>query len=129
MYPYQRLRVWQRAHALAVALYDSQLLDESPKYAALVDQIRRSAGSVASNIAEGSASGSQASFARYLAIAIGSAHELEGHLRLAADIGCTRPDRRVQLAEDVESIKKMLTVLRRTVKLNPDGRRKADASP
>ena len=127
MYPYQKLSVWQRAHALAAALYERGALDEGPRYQALVSQIRRAAASIAANIAEGAASGSQASFARYLAISIGSAHELESHLKLSADIGCTATSKRKKFEEEIESIKKMLTAFRRSVKLNVKEKQKADA--
>jgi four helix bundle protein len=113
MHPYKRLVVWQRAHALAVALYDVSALDESPRYRAIVDQVRRCAGSIAANIAEGAGSDSQSSFARYLGIALASAHELESHLLLAREAGCASPANSELYVQSVESIKRMLTVLHR----------------
>ena len=129
MYPYQRLIVWQRAHALTVSFYDSGAFNESLRYRALVVQLRRCAGSVAANIAEGAASESQASFARYLGIALASAHELEGHVLLARDIGCSSRAASDRFAEETESIKRMLTVLQRTVKSRRSRERKTDGSP
>ena len=116
MYPYKKLVVWQRSHALAASLYESGALDESPRYRALVDQIRRCAASIAANIAEGAGSDSQSSFARYLGIALASAHELESHFLLARDIGCITPKTSEQFTASVESVKRMLTSLRRAVK-------------
>lgn len=123
MHPYQQLIVWQRAHALAASLYESGALDESHRYRALVDQIRRCAGSIAANIAEGAGSGSQSSFARYLGISLASAHELESHLLLARDVGCATPANSERFASSIESIKRMLTALHRRVK-NPTRPRK-----
>jgi four helix bundle protein len=128
MYPYQRLIVWQRAHALTVSFYHAAAFDESTRYRALVLQVRRCAGSVGANIAEGAASGSQASFARYLGIALASAHELESHLLLARDIGCVKAANCAQWAKDVESIKKMLTVLQRTVRSRSKREKKTDGT-
>jgi four helix bundle protein len=122
MHPYQRLIVWQRAHKLAVALYDAELLDESSRYRALVDQVRRCAGSITANIAEGSGSAAQAMFARYLAIALASAYELESHLLLTHDIGCVSAESAAVLGAEVEALKKMLTVLVRTVRKKSPGR-------
>jgi four helix bundle protein len=119
MYPYQRLIVWQRAHALAVALYRVDVLDESVRYRALVEQLRRCAGSISANIAEGAGSGSQPMFARYLAIALASAYELENHLLLAGAISCVSRGTGESLGLEIETIKKMLTVLIRKVRHRP----------
>jgi four helix bundle protein len=129
MHPYQRLIVWQRAHAFAVSLYSSSAIDESQRYGALVLQLRRCAGSVGANIAEGAASESQASFARYLGIALASAHECENHLLLARDIGCIPSAESEKFAREIEAIKKMLTVLQRTVKARRYLTKKTDGSP
>jgi four helix bundle protein len=129
MHPYQRLVVWQRAHTLAASLYDAAALDESPRYRALVDQLRRCAGSIAANIAEGAGSGSQSSFARYLGIALASAHELESHLLLARDVGCATPANSARYAMSIESIKRMLTVLQRRVKTPTHPRKNEDGGP
>jgi four helix bundle protein len=115
MHPYQKLVVWQRAHALTASLYATDALNEAPRYRALVDQIRRCASSISANIAEGAGASSQKSFARYLGIALGSAHELESHFLLARDIGCASRDDGERYLKSIESIKRMLTALRRQV--------------
>lgn len=129
VHPYQRLVVWQRAHQLAVSLYEAAALDESQRYRSLVDQIRRCAASISANIAEGAGSSSQTSFARYLGIALGSAHELENHFLLARDIGCASGAKSEGYLASIESIKRMLTALQRTVKTPKRPREKADGGP
>ena len=52
----------------------------------LAGQIRRSAVSIPSNIAEGSGRGSDKEFRRFIEIALGSSFELETQLLLANDI-------------------------------------------
>lgn len=68
---------------LAVAVY--QLSKSWPKEEqyGLTNQVRRSAFSIPSNIAEGSAKSSNRDFKRYLEIALGSAFEAETQLRIA----------------------------------------------
>jgi four helix bundle protein len=60
-----------------------------PKYYYLVDQIRRAALSVALNIAEGSAKGSDKDFNRYIHISLGSAYEVIAALDILAGLTAT----------------------------------------
>ena len=58
-----------------------------PKWYALADQLRRSAVSLPSNIAEGHGRRSRAEFVRFVSIANGSLRELETQLILLARLG------------------------------------------
>jgi four helix bundle protein len=78
---FEDLVIWRRAHSLARALCGQR------GYSALNDQMRRSAISVVSNIAEGCGRGNYREFRRYLVIALGSCEELRAQLRLASDCG------------------------------------------
>lgn len=75
----------------------------------LADQIRRSAVSVPSNIAEGSGRGSKKEFVRFLRIAYGSACELGTQLEISrqADIGDA--NELAGLLTSVEDTRKMLS--------------------
>ena len=84
---YKELIVWQKAMEVAEQAYRLvKLLPKEETYA-LSDQIRRSAISISSNIAEGQARNSSKEFMKFLSIAKGSAAELETQLLLAVRIG------------------------------------------
>lgn len=84
---YKELIVWQKAMEVAKQAYRLvKLLPKEETYA-LSDQIRRSAISIPSNIAEGQARNSSKEFMKFLSIAKGSAAELETQLLLAVRIG------------------------------------------
>ena len=82
MHPFQKLEVWQQAHAFALACYTraQSIPDRSIRW-----QLQRAAQSIPANIVEGAGSQSQAEFGRYIAIAIASAKETEYHLLFARD--------------------------------------------
>ena len=75
----------------------------------LSDQIRRSAVSIPSNIAEGSSRNSKKEFIQFLYISLGSLCELETQLKICINIGY------LQNLEDIflqtEKIKKMINAL------------------
>jgi four helix bundle protein len=84
---YQDLRVWQDAMRLAVDVY--RLTDTFPNHEryGLVSQLRRSAVSLPSNIAEGHARLSTRDYLRHVSIALGSLAELETQLQLSRELG------------------------------------------
>lgn len=108
MKDFRQLQIWQRSHRLTLELY--RVTGTFPKHElyVLVSQMRRSASSIPTNIAEGSGRNTEADFARFLQIAMGSGSELEYQLILAHDLGyLTEADFRRFSAELIE-IKRML---------------------
>ena len=84
---FKDLRVWQAAMDLAVAAHKVALGLPSQERFALSDQIRRSAYSVPSNIAEGYGRRSRGDYVRFLRVANGSPSELETQLLLTERLG------------------------------------------
>ena len=84
---YKDLIVWQKAMDLSVEIY--RLVKKLPKEElyCLSDQMRRSAISIPSNIAEGKSRTSQKEFSYFLSIAQGSRSELETQIQLGEKIG------------------------------------------
>jgi four helix bundle protein len=82
---FRKLRVYQNAYTLVLDVYSITGQFPRTERFGLVNQMRRAAVSVVSNIAEGSARGGT-DFARFLGIALGSGFELETQLRLCDDL-------------------------------------------
>ncbi|OYW18229.1 MAG: four helix bundle protein, partial [Planctomycetales bacterium 12-60-4] len=78
----------------------------------LTNQLRRSAVSIAANIAEGSGRGSPKEFVRFVAIAYGSLMESVSHLRIARNQNFLTENDYVCLYEEAVEIARMLSGLR-----------------
>ena len=84
---FEELEVWQEAILLAVDVYTVSKSGDFSQDFGFRDQIRRSAVSIASNIAEGKERETIPEFVRYLYIAKGSSGELKTQLMIAERIG------------------------------------------
>ncbi|MDQ3501897.1 MAG: four helix bundle protein, partial [Actinomycetota bacterium] len=78
----------------------------------LTAQMRRAANSIGANIAEGCAREGGRDRARFFETSNASAHELEHHLILAADIGLIDDASAERLIAELEEIRKMIVALR-----------------
>jgi four helix bundle protein len=111
MRDFKKLKVWQRSHQLVLDIYKSTEKFPKIELYGLTSQIRRSAVSIPSNIAEGCGKEGQAEFARYLRIAMGSANELEYQLILSHDLQYLTAEVFETLIDEVNQLKKMLVTL------------------
>ena len=115
MHNFKELKVWKKARSFVGMIYEvskSFPLDE--RYG-LVQQMRRSAISIPSNIAEGSGRNSNAQFRHFLDIALGSAYELQTQLFLALDLNYLDLDVHVELDKLISEIQKMLRGLKKRI--------------
>jgi four helix bundle protein len=105
---FHNLRVWQDAKALAVAVYRAiaDLRDFS-----LRDQIRRSAVSIPSNIAEGDERDTDKDSVRHFFIAKGSLAELQTQLEIATEVGALPDAVTKPLIESAISVGRQLGAL------------------
>lgn len=109
---YEDLEVYRRAFALQKPIHDlARRLPDYEKYD-LASQMRRAAKSVASNIVEGYARQRSAKeLCSYLAISLGSANEMEGHLKTAVLLEYMKEDERKTYGDEYEIVGKQLTRL------------------
>lgn len=112
MSDYRKLKVWRLAHTTRLAIYQATEGYPSDERFGLVDQTRRAASSITSNIAEGAGHESSREYARFLTYAVASANEVEDHLLLARDLGYISHEVWAGVAGDVAKVRAMLTRLR-----------------
>ncbi|MFQ5734047.1 MAG: four helix bundle protein [Planctomycetaceae bacterium] len=86
MKDFRDLKVWEKAHQPALLVYRITKSFPKDELYGPTSQLRRSAKSVPSNIAEGCGRGSDADLARFLQIAMGSASEVEYQLLLSRNL-------------------------------------------
>lgn len=110
------LRVWQKSHALTLAIYRASAAFPRHEIFGLTQQLRRAAVSVPSNIAEGFRRRSRADKSRFLNIAAASLDELQYQLLLAHDLGYCDTQR---MRQDALDVARMLSAYDRAVRTGP----------
>ena len=111
MKDFKDLKVWHKAYALSVAVYEKSRGFPREEIYGLTSQLRRAAVSVGANIAEGCGRRSDGEFIRFLQIARGSAAEMEHHLLLARDLKFLTSEAHQDLEQKVIELQRMLTSL------------------
>ena len=114
---YRDLIVWQKAMELVTAIYHhTKSFPEDERYG-LTLQLRRSAVSLPSNMAEGYGRNSTQDYIRFLRIANGSLFELQAQLEIARNLGFLAEESFSVLFEFTREIERMLSSLIK--KVNP----------
>lgn len=111
MNDFRNLRVWHKAHALALAVYGVTATFPPEERYGLVAQLRRAAVSIAANIAESCGRRTCPDEAHLLQVALGSASELTAELLLARDLRYLREGNDVLLLAACSEVMRMLTGL------------------
>ncbi len=106
---YRDLNVWKKSINLVKEVYLLVKYFPKEEMYALSNQMRRSAISIPSNIAEGSGRGGTKEYVQFLHIALGSLCELETQIVIAKEIGYIENTQNIQ--NDIITIKKMLNSL------------------
>ena len=108
---FKKLKVWKAARELTIEVYQATAGFPGSEAFGLTAQMRRAAGSIASNIAEGCGRNTDGELARFTRISLGSAAELESHLLLARDLGLTEEVAADRLGEKLRTVQRMLARL------------------
>ena len=105
---YRNQFIWKRGIQIAVNCYQvTQHFPQSEKYG-LTSQIRRSAVSVPSNIAEGYGRQYKKEYIQFLHIALGSLRELDTQLIIAKQVRLTNEKLLDKVISEVEEMQKIM---------------------
>lgn len=110
MKDFRDLIVWYKGHNLTIKIYSLTKNFPKEEMYGLTSQLRRAVSSIPINISEGCGRGSNADFARFLQMSMGSASEVEYLLLLANELGYINNSIDI-LMSDIQEIKKMLASL------------------
>ena len=108
---YRDLQVWQRAIQLSLAIYRLTSAFPKEEMFGLTSQVRRAAGSVASNIAEGYGRNSRGEYKQFLGMARGSNLEVQTQLFIARELGYGSPAYSKQSESLSTEVERMLNSL------------------
>ena len=107
------LIVWKKAHQFVLDIYSITKEFPQSEIYGLAQQLRRSAVSIAANIAEGFKKRSIPDKARFMNIAQGSLEESRYYLILTNDLGYTETG---HMINQIEEVSKLLEAYYRTIK-------------
>ena len=111
-FAFEKLEVWQKARAFNKTIYQTTSQFPYSERGNLIDQLRRAANSIPSNIAEGSGRLSSKQFIQFLSISYGSLMEVFNHLILAHDLGYISDEKLAEMRTKTSEIAKMIKSLR-----------------
>jgi four helix bundle protein len=117
---FKELVVWQKAKALAVAMYHLTNEERLARDFSLRDQIRRSAVSIPSNLAEGEERDTNKESVRFFYVAKGSLAELRTQIEIASEVGLLEASRYRDLDAQCETLGKMIGSLIRARATTPN---------
>ena len=130
MQDYQKLRVWQLGHALALDVARGLPARASRRVPGLRTQAVRAATSISWNIAEGCGKRTPDEFYRFLETALSSVLELESQLLFARELNVVTEQHYARLNERSAVLRKMLIALmQRVLATITDDATKADREP
>lgn len=105
---FRELAIWVRSHSFALKIYSLTRRFPREEIFGLISQMRRSASSIPTNIAEGSGRNSNPDFKRFLGMASGSSSELEYQLILSKDLKYFTEEVFKELEKELITIRKMI---------------------
>jgi four helix bundle protein len=118
MHNFKELKIWQKALELSVDVYKvTGLFPKEDKFG-LISQIKRSAVSIPSNIAEGAGRNSIKEFLYFLSVANGSSYELQTQLLISNKLNFLKDDILENMLIELNEIQKMNYNFQKILKKN-----------
>jgi four helix bundle protein len=118
MHNYKQLKIWDKSIDLVVDIYKATAgFPKEEKYG-LISQMRRSAVSIPSNIAEGAGRNSDKEFCHFLSVSHGSSYELETQVIVSERLDLISKAICDSLCEKINEVQKMSYNFQ--AKLNPE---------
>jgi four helix bundle protein len=115
MFNFEKLEIWQKAINFADLIYNETQAFPSEERFGLMNQLRRAAVSISSNIAEVSSRSSKTDFARFTGIAAGSVFEVVSQAFIARRQSFWNEDRFLKIYDDAEELSRVLSGLRKSL--------------
>lgn len=117
---FKDLHAWQHGHQLAISIYKETTNFPTEERYLLVNQLRRAAVSITSNIAEGFTRKGRKEKAQFYRNSLGSLTEIESQLLICRDIGYITQDTFTHLHEKTIVVSKLLNgLIKRAETFNP----------
>ena len=113
---FREYKVWQDAVAYATFVYEVTSTLPWFEKKGLCDQLQRAVVSISSNIAEGAGRPTDADFAHFLDLALGSAYEVETQLIISCNVGYITSEQKTALIAENQRIQKQLIALIRNIR-------------
>ena len=114
--PHRKLDVWKKSMNFVKHVYQATETFPKSEIYGLSSQMRRSAVSIPSNLAEGAARKGKKEFSQYLNIAQGSISEIDTQIELSFILNFIEKDVYNDLMDELNTISKMLFGLSRSLK-------------
>lgn len=115
---YKDLIVWQKSIELTIAIYELSEYFPREEIYGITSQMRRSAVSIPSNIAEGRFRGTKKDYLHFLRIAYGSGAELETQIVIVKKLYDTKNINYLDVDRLLDEVMRMLNVMIRN--MNPN---------
>lgn len=125
---FRELKVWQRAMRFTIRVYGETAEVPKSEMFGLTSQLRRAAVAVPLNIAEGSGSGSDLEFRRFLRIAQRSCYEVISGVEIGRGLNYVTDKAADELGQEAEEIAAMIGGVIRYLS-QPKSQRKRASNP
>lgn len=115
MHNIRKLKIWNDSIDLCVDVYEALANMPNDERYGLSSQIKRSAVSIPSNIAEGAGRDTNPQFSHFLNIAYGSSYELQTQLIISERLNFISPEVNESLLSKLNGVQKMVYVFKENI--------------